>query len=113
VSYHVRKVVAGGTADSVGVQVETLQDVWSELYVPPGEKPPHRVRVGVVHGEMVQTQFDGSYPSAIMWLLGLHQLPAQQRLDLEQALKAALCEDGGCGEEEDDADADYTGDESA
>lgn len=78
--------------------LRSLHEVWTSLYCGQEQDStlglPERVRIGRYHGEgMVQSLFEGSYPAAIMWLLGIWGGDAtfSERSDLERNFKKALC----------------------
>lgn len=81
----------------------SFQELWTALYCgKPGDQYkelvdivyPERVRIGRFFGEdTVQSLFEGSYPAAILWLLGVWEsdVTFAERSALENGLKQALC----------------------
>jgi len=81
----------------------SFQEMWTALYRgKPGTQEkehvaivyPERVRIGRFFGEdTVQALFEGSYPAALLWLLGIWDgdVTYKERAGLEDGLKRALC----------------------
>lgn len=93
-------------------ELYTMADVWGALYYGPrgGDDLalPERVRITAHYSDgRSQVLFEGSYPAAVMWTLGIWTIPAKVRLPLEKQFKEALCiAEGDCQEEEDGGEED-------
>jgi len=99
--------------ESPGREARNTSELWGALVVDglteSGRRFPERVRIGQLYeGGVARIIFEGSYPAALLWVLGVwDKLRVRKRLELEAILKQAFCiGDGECQEEDEDGEED-------